>query len=60
MPVVPGYTVVDARLGWQVRPGLELSLIAQDLFNREHAEFNAVTAASQFGRRVFLRAVFQL
>ncbi len=60
VPVVPGYTVVDARLGWQVRPGLELSLIAQDLFNREHAEFNAVTAASQFGRRVFLRAVFQL
>jgi iron complex outermembrane recepter protein len=59
-PLVPAYTVVDARLGWQVTPRLELSLLAQNLFDRQHAEFNDVSVASQFGRRVFLKAVWQL
>jgi iron complex outermembrane receptor protein len=59
-PAVPAYTVADARLGWQLTPKIELSLLAQNLFDQRHAEFNAVNVASEFGRRVFLRAVFQL
>jgi iron complex outermembrane receptor protein len=59
-PRVPAYTVADARLGWQVTPTIELSLLAQNLFDQRHAEFNAASVASQFGRQVFLRVVFQL
>ncbi|MDB5856339.1 MAG: hypothetical protein JWQ76_28 [Ramlibacter sp.] len=59
-PVVPAYTALDLRLGWQATPTLEFSLIAKNLLDDRHAEFNAVSVASQFGRRVFVRAVFQL
>lgn len=59
-PLVPSYTVTDARLGWHVSPRVELSLLAQNLFNRRHAEFNAPSTASVFGRQLFLRLVFQL
>lgn len=57
-PAVPSYTAVDARLGWQVTPALELSLIAQNL-GGQHIEFGAPATASQFGRRLFVRAVWQ-
>jgi iron complex outermembrane receptor protein len=59
-PAVENYTAVDARLAMRVNPALELSLLAQNLFDRRHAEFNAVGAASQIERRLFLKAVWQL
>ena len=59
-PAVPAYTAVDLRLGWQATPRIELSLLAKNLLGDRHAEFNAPAVASEFGRRVFLRAVFQL
>lgn len=59
-PEVAGYTVVDARLGWQVTPALELSLVVRNLLDRWHAEFEPAGVASHFGRRVFLRMVVQL
>ena len=59
-PAVPRYTAVDARLAWQATPDLELSLLAQNLFDRRHAEFNGVGAASQIERRVFLKAAWRL
>jgi iron complex outermembrane receptor protein len=36
----PSYLAFDARIGWQPRPGLELSLIGQNLFDDSHPEFN--------------------
>jgi iron complex outermembrane receptor protein len=59
-PAVPAYTAVDARLAMRVAPGLELSLIGQNLFDRRHAEFRAVGLSSQFERRVFIKAEWQL
>ena len=59
-PFVPAYTVADARLGWQVTPRVEVSLIAQNLFNRRHIEFDVPANASAFGRRIFLRVVCNL
>jgi iron complex outermembrane receptor protein len=35
---VPGYTALDARLGWRMRKGLELSVLGQNL-NGGHAEY---------------------
>jgi iron complex outermembrane receptor protein len=59
-PAVPAYTTLDARLGWQATARMEVSLLAQNLLGERHAEFNAPAIASQFGRRLFLRVVFQL
>ncbi|MES2280183.1 MAG: TonB-dependent receptor [Pseudomonadota bacterium] len=59
-PVVPRYTSLDARLAFRVSPALELSLLAQNLFDRRHVEFNAAGVASQIERRIFLRAVWKL
>lgn len=58
-PAVPSYTVVDARLGWQVTPTLEVALVGQNLFDRRHAEFGDPATSSHFGRRLFLRLVWQ-
>ncbi|MFP9025914.1 TonB-dependent receptor domain-containing protein, partial [Pseudomonas aeruginosa] len=34
---LPGYTVVDANLGWRVRPDLTLGLELYNLFDRQYA-----------------------
>jgi iron complex outermembrane receptor protein len=55
-PQVAAYTVVDLRAGWQVRPGLELSLTAQNLFSPAHSEYEYVAPyRSEYGRSVFLK-----
>lgn len=59
-PDVPSYTQADLRLGWQIAPQVELSLIGQNIFDQRHAEFNAPATASVFGRRLFVRLVLQL
>jgi iron complex outermembrane receptor protein len=39
-PKVDAYWAFDARLGWTPKPGLELSLVGQNLFDSTHPEFN--------------------
>jgi iron complex outermembrane receptor protein len=39
-PVTPAYTEADARLGWRVRQGLELSIAGFNLLNDHHLEIN--------------------
>lgn len=36
---IPAHTRLDLRLGWRVRPGLELSLTGRNLLQRPHREF---------------------
>jgi iron complex outermembrane receptor protein len=60
VPAVPGYTAVDARLAMQVTPSLRLSVLGQNLFDREHVEFNDNGAASEIRRRIYLQATWQL
>ena len=48
-PAIPGYVAVDARIGWTIARGLELSLIGNNLFDQHHQEF-ASTAGSTLGR----------
>ncbi len=38
---IPAHTRLDLRLGWRVKPGLELSLTGRNLLQRSHAEFKA-------------------
>jgi iron complex outermembrane recepter protein len=59
-PAVPAYTAVDARVAWQLVPGLRLALLGRNLFDRRHAEFNAPPTASQIERRFLLQATWEL
>lgn len=54
---VSEYTAVDARLGWQVRKDIEVSLIGQNLLGTEHVEYFSVR--SELPRAVFLKLVWQ-
>jgi iron complex outermembrane receptor protein len=38
-PVVPAFTAVDLRYGWQLGGGFELSMLLQNLFDTGHVEF---------------------
>jgi len=41
----PAYTEADARIGWRVRPGLELSVSGFNLLNDHHLEINDASTA---------------
>ena len=57
---VPAYTAVDARWGWRVTSNLEVSLIFQNLLDREHAEFGALPGRSEFGRSACLKLLWRM
>jgi iron complex outermembrane recepter protein len=54
-PQVPAYTAIDARYAWHLQRDLELSLTAQNLFDRRHPEFGTLATRSEIERGVFLR-----
>jgi iron complex outermembrane receptor protein len=56
-PRVPAYTALDLRLGWKVRPDLELSVTGQNLFGSGHAEFTDPVTRTEFQRSVFIKAL---
>jgi iron complex outermembrane recepter protein len=57
-PAVPAYTVLDARWGWRVRPGLELSLALRDIGDSSHAEWGSAANRAEVRRSAFLKAVW--
>jgi iron complex outermembrane receptor protein len=52
-PAVPAYTVAELRLAWHCLPGLDVSLLGQDL-GRRHVEFDP-SSSSRFGPRAFIK-----
>ena len=36
---VPSYLVMDVRLGWEIRDGIELSVVGQNLLDSQHPEW---------------------
>ena len=59
--VVPAYTVLDARLGWRPRPGLELSFIVRNALDRDYSEWGAApTSRALLERNFMLRAVWRI
>jgi len=59
-PGVPGYTAVDARYAWHFERGLEVAVIAQNLFDRSHPEFGAAPTRSEIERGLFLKLRWSL
>jgi iron complex outermembrane recepter protein len=55
---VPAYTALDARLGWRLRAGLELSASGQNL-NGSHAEFGFPGMRAEVARTLALKLVWQ-
>lgn len=55
---VPAYTALDARFGWRLRPGLELSVAAINL-NGSHPEYGAIATRSEAPRTVAVKLVWQ-
>ena len=56
-PHVAGYGVLDARLGWRVTPSLDLSLVVNNAFDREHVEFSGAGNAV-LGREWLVKATW--
>jgi iron complex outermembrane recepter protein len=59
-PVVPSYTALDLRLGWQLRSNVDLSIVGQNLLGAGHGEFTDITTRTEFKRAVFVKVVCKL
>ncbi len=54
---IPGYYRFDSRIMWTVKPGLELSLVGQNLLDDRHQEFSQPLngAANEIERNVYAK-----
>jgi iron complex outermembrane receptor protein len=59
-PHVPGYTAVDARLGWRVTRAAELSLSFQNLLDPGHPEWGASPGRAEVERAWFLKLALRM
>lgn len=50
---VPAYEELDVRLGWQPIPGLEFSIVGQNLLHDHHAEFGSPATRREIERGVY-------
>jgi iron complex outermembrane recepter protein len=57
-PAVPAYTALDARWGWHVRPGLELSLALRNIGDLRHPEWGTALNRAELRRSAFVKAVW--
>jgi iron complex outermembrane receptor protein len=58
-PAVDAYSELEARWGWRVRPGWDLSLIGTNLLSPRHLEFRAGTAPELYERAVSVRSTWR-
>jgi iron complex outermembrane receptor protein len=58
-PAVDAYHELDARFGYRVQPGWELSLIGNSLLHDRHVEFRGGTAPETYERSVTVRSVWR-
>ncbi len=58
-PVVPAYGASDVRVAWEVRPGVEASVVGQDLFQDHHLEWPSGSGPSvEIGPSVYARVTW--
>jgi iron complex outermembrane receptor protein len=56
---VPAYTAVDARLGWMLAPGAEMSLTGRNL-SGSHGEYRSRDLRREIGRTIILGLVWTM
>jgi iron complex outermembrane receptor protein len=49
---VPAYTELDARLAWDLRPGVEVALLGRNLLDGSHPEMGTDAARREIARSV--------
>jgi iron complex outermembrane recepter protein len=54
-PAVPSYTALDLRVGWQLRPNIDLSIAGQNLLGSGHGEFTDIATRTDVKRAVFVK-----
>jgi outer membrane receptor protein involved in Fe transport len=62
MMKLPPYALADARIGWRSRAGHDLSVVAQNLLDANHLEFQgsgALVVPSVARRRVWAAATWR-
>lgn len=52
-PRVPSYFTVDARLAWYPKPNIELAIVGQNLWDKQHPEFGASATRQEVPRSVY-------
>ena len=50
---VPAYSELDVRWGWRPNPGLEFSVVGQNLLHDRHAEFGSPNTRKEIERSVY-------
>lgn len=58
LPMVGAYTALDARFGWRVAPGMDVSVIGTNL-NGGHAEYGSASIRTEVPRTVGIKLVWQ-
>lgn len=58
-PAFDAYTELNARLGWQAAPGLDIALVGQNLLHEHHQEYPAPQGQG-IGRSVFVQMHWSL
>jgi iron complex outermembrane receptor protein len=58
-PEVDAYSELDARLGYHVRSGIDLSLIGSNLLHERHLEFRSGTAPETYERSLAVRLTWR-
>lgn len=58
-PAVESYQELDARVGFRVGPGWDLSLIGSNLLHERHVEFRGGTPPETYERSVSVRSVWR-
>ncbi|XHS77004.1 TonB-dependent receptor plug domain-containing protein [Burkholderiaceae bacterium UC74_6] len=58
-PVVPAYSALDLSYIWQVRHGLDLSVVGQNLLDPRHAETGTAPGRSEIARSVMVMLRWQ-
>lgn len=56
----PAYSSLDLRLGWQLGPAWELSVVGQNLLDASHPEFGAAPNYSEFRRALYVKMLWEL
>ncbi len=56
---VPGYVESDARLGWDIAPAWNLSVVGQNLLHNHHAEFNPPGSRREIERSVYAKTTWR-
>jgi iron complex outermembrane receptor protein len=58
-PAVDAYHELDARIGYRLRPGWDLSVIGNNLLHERHVEYGAGTAPETYERSVSVRSAWR-